>query len=147
MYYKPMGDPPYISSKQASGLIMRSWLIYEYTIYQLWAEEWVHGLITHHGLIIHSLQYMPFVQSPGAIAPGITGDLSSYEVTFVPDTGVPMVVAVDLSVCSAGVCQYKLQIDGSPPSSFSFGTVSGMNTIGIGAARVCTSQTISKSMQ
>ncbi len=90
---------------------------------------------------------MPFVQSPGAIVPGITRDLSSYKVTFVPDTGVPMVVAVDLSVCSAGMCQYQLQIEGSPPPSYSSLTVAGMNTIGIGAARVCTSQTISKSVQ
>ncbi len=26
-YYKPMGDPPYISSEQGGGVIMRTWLI------------------------------------------------------------------------------------------------------------------------
>ncbi len=31
-YHKPMGGPPYISSEQRGGLIMRSWLIYECTI-------------------------------------------------------------------------------------------------------------------
>ncbi len=59
MYYKPMGDPPYISSEQGGGLIMHSWLI-NYTnipykrplpiIPELRAEE-------GGGLIIHSLQY------------------------------------------------------------------------------------------
>ncbi len=52
---------------------------------------------------------MPFVQSPGAIAPGITGDLSSYDVTFVPDPRVPMVVTAGLSVCNAGMCQLNFQ--------------------------------------
>ncbi len=60
MYYKPMGDLPYISSEQG-GLIIRIELIYECTIYkrpipiqELRAEE---GgvLIIHHGLIIHTV--------------------------------------------------------------------------------------------
>ncbi len=31
-YYKPMGNLPYISSEQGGGLIIRTELIYEYTI-------------------------------------------------------------------------------------------------------------------
>ncbi len=33
MYYKPVGDLPYISSEQG-GLIIRTELIYKYTIYK-----------------------------------------------------------------------------------------------------------------
>ncbi len=34
MYYKYMGDLPYISSEQGHGLIIRTELIYKYTIYK-----------------------------------------------------------------------------------------------------------------
>ncbi len=38
MYYKPMGDLPYISSEQG-GLIMHTELIYEYTVYKRPIQE------------------------------------------------------------------------------------------------------------
>ncbi len=64
MYYKPMGDLPYISSEQGGGLIIRTEFlcIYEYTIYyyiykrpipiqKLKGEE-------AGGLIIRTIRYM-----------------------------------------------------------------------------------------
>ncbi len=61
MYYKPMGDLPYISSEQGGGFInLSTELIYEYTIYykrpipiqELRAEEGGRRII-HHGFIIN----------------------------------------------------------------------------------------------
>ncbi len=39
LYYKPMGDLPYISSEQAGRLIIRTELIYMYIISVLYIQE------------------------------------------------------------------------------------------------------------
>ncbi len=58
-----MGDLPYITSEQGGRLIIRIWLIYEFTMYkrpipirELQGEEGG-GLIIHHGPIIRTVRY------------------------------------------------------------------------------------------
>ncbi len=60
MYYKPMGDLPYISSEQWGGLIIHTEFIYEYTIYKRpipnfeLKRGWAYN---HHRLIIRTIEY------------------------------------------------------------------------------------------
>ncbi len=60
MYYKPMGDLPYISSQQGGVLVICTWLIYEFTrpipIQELHAEEGGGLIIIYHGLIIRTIR-------------------------------------------------------------------------------------------
>ncbi len=50
-YYEPMGDLPCISSEQGGRFIIRTWLIYEFTISVLYLYKNFEGggLIIHHG--------------------------------------------------------------------------------------------------
>ncbi len=63
MYYKPMGDLPYISSEQGAGLIIHHGLImritmYKRLLYKNFELKRGGGLIIHHGLIIHTIRYV-----------------------------------------------------------------------------------------
>ncbi len=83
-------------------------------------------------------------QSPGDIAPGITGDLTGYVVTFNPDVGAPEEETVDLTACRApGICQYVLLVKCSL-SSYPSVTAAGVNAAGAGTARKCNTHSISK---
>ncbi len=66
MYYKPMRDLPYISSEQGGGLIIRTKLIYKYSISVLYLYIYIYiqelraeeggGRIVHHGLMIRTIR-------------------------------------------------------------------------------------------
>ena len=75
--------------------------------------------------------------------PGLTGDITQYQIRF--QTGSVVVIeTVNIASCTAGRCNHTLGPSSNPPSSYDSVSVAAENVVGVGAARTCTSQTISE---
>ena len=80
---------------------------------------------------------------PGEACPGPTGNISQYQLSF--QTGsVFGAENVNIARCTAGGCSHTFEPPSNPPSSYDSVSVAAENVLGVGAARTCTSQTISE---
>ena len=80
---------------------------------------------------------------PGEACPGPTGDITQYQISF--HTGSVMATEnVNIARCTAGRCSHTFELPSNPPSSYDSVSVTAENVVGVGAARTCTSQTISE---
>ena len=82
---------------------------------------------------------------PGEACPGPSGDIARYQINF--QTG--SVVATEImnsTECIVGICEYTYRpaSNGSVCSSYDNVSVAAENVMGVGAARTCTTQTISE---
>jgi len=51
---------------------------------------------------------------------------------------------VNIASCTAGRCSHTFELPSNPPSSYDSVSVAAENVVGVGAARTCTTQTISE---
>ena len=80
---------------------------------------------------------------PRNTCPGPTGNVTQYQISF--QTGsVVATESVDTAECTAGWCSHTFEPPPNPPSSYDSVSVAAENVVGVGAARVCISQTISE---
>ena len=71
--------------------------------------------------------------------PGVSGDIIQYQISF-QSGSVVVTESVNISRCIAGRCSYTFE----PPSSYDSVSVAAENVVGVGAARICTTQPISE---
>ena len=70
---------------------------------------------------------------------GPMGRITRYQISF--QTASSMVTeSVNIAMCTAGRCSHTFE----PPSSYDSVSVAAVNVVGVGAARTCTTQTISE---
>ena len=75
--------------------------------------------------------------------PGVSGNITQYQISF--QTGsVVTTENVNTARCIAGRCSHTFEIPSNPPSSYDSVSVAAENVVGVGAARTCTTQPISK---
>ena len=92
--------------------------------------------------------FLPFMQGPvdpGEACPGPSGNITQYQISF--QTGSVVVTEIMNSTeCIAGICDYTYRpsSNGSVCSSYDSVSVAAENVVGVGAARTCTTQTISE---
>ena len=80
---------------------------------------------------------------PGAACPSPTGSITQYQISFL--TGSVVVTEnVTIDRCTAGRCSHTFELPSNPPSSYDSVLVAAENVVGVGAARTCTTQTISE---
>ena len=80
---------------------------------------------------------------PGEGCPGITGNVTQYQISF--QTGsVVATESMNTSTCTARKCSQTFEPSSNPPSSYDSVSVAAKNAVGVGAARTCTTQTISE---
>ena len=74
---------------------------------------------------------------------GPTRDITQYQIRF--QSG-PVVATenVNIPTCTAGRCSHTFEPPSNPPSSYDSVSVAAENVVGVGAARNCTTQTISE---
>ena len=73
----------------------------------------------------------------------LTGNITQYQISF--QTGsVVATENVNISRCTAGRCSHTFEPPSNPPSSYDGVSVAAENVVGVGVARTCTTQTISK---
>ena len=75
--------------------------------------------------------------------PGVTGNITQYQISL--QTGSFVVTEdVNITECTANRCNYAFEPPSNPPSSYESVSVAAENVVGVGAARTCTTQTISE---
>ena len=75
--------------------------------------------------------------------PAVPGDVTQYNISF--KTGsVVATETVNIARCTAGKCSHTFEVPSNPPSSYDSVSVAAVNVVGVGAARTCTTQTISE---
>ena len=80
---------------------------------------------------------------PGEACPGPTGNITQYHIRL--QTGSVVVTEnVNTAECTAGRCSHTFEPPSNPPSSYDSVSVAAENVVGVGAARTCTTQTISE---
>ena len=80
------------------------------------------------------------MQSPVGPCPGVSEAITQYQISF-------QTVAtenVNITRCTAGRCSHTFEPSSNPPSSYDSVSVAAENVVGVGAARTCTTQTISE---
>ena len=85
-----------------------------------------------------------FTQNPGDPCQDVSGDITQYQITFQTATE-----NVNIARCTAGRCSYPFDPASSGlisrvPSSYDSVSVAAKNVVGVGAAKTCTAQIISK---
>ena len=71
------------------------------------------------------------------------GDIIQYKISF--ETGSIVATESVSSVrCTDGRCSHTFELPSNPPSSYDSVSVAAENVVGVGAARMCTTQTISE---
>ena len=84
------------------------------------------------------------LQDAGEACPGVSGNITKYQIRF--QTGsVVDTENVNIAECTAGRCNHTFEPPSNPSSSYDSVSVAAENVVGVGAARTCTTQTISKS--
>ena len=73
----------------------------------------------------------------------LTGVITQYQISFRTES-VVTTENVNISRCTAGRCSHSFEPPSNPPSSYDSVSVAAENVVGVGAARTCTTQTISK---
>ena len=75
--------------------------------------------------------------------PDVTGNITQYQISF--QTGsVVATASVSLARCTTGRCSHTFEPPSNPPSSYDSVSVAAENVVGMGAARTCTTQSISE---
>ena len=74
---------------------------------------------------------------------GISGDITQYQIRFQAGS-VVATENVNITKCTAGRCSHTFEPPSNPPSSYDSVSVAAENVVGVGAARTCTTQTISE---
>ena len=75
--------------------------------------------------------------------PGVVGNILQYQISF--QTGSSVATEnVNITRCTAGMCSHTFEPPSNPPSSYDSVSVAAENVVGVGAARTCTTQTISE---
>ena len=77
---------------------------------------------------------------PGEDCPGPSGAVTHYWITF---QTVSFVIS-EITTCTAERCNHTFELPSNPPSSYDSMSVAAENVVGVGAARTCTTQTISE---
>ena len=86
---------------------------------------------------------LPFLQEPADPCPDASGGITCYQISF--RTRYTVVTEdVNIAECTAGRCSHTFQPPSNPPSSYDSVSVAAENVVGVGAARTCTTQTISE---
>ena len=80
---------------------------------------------------------------PGEACPSTRGDVTQYQISF-QTASVVATEIVNITRCNAGRCRHTFQPSSNPPSSYDNVSVAAENVVGVGTARLCTTQTISK---
>ena len=75
--------------------------------------------------------------------PGVSGNITQYQISFQTESLVAT-ENVNIAECTAGRCSYTFEPPSNPPSSYDSVSVAAENVVGVGAARACTTQTISE---
>ena len=75
--------------------------------------------------------------------PGVSGDVRQCQISFRAGSSVAT-ENVNIASCTARRCNYFFEQPSNPPSSYDSVSVIAENVVGVGAARTCTTQTISK---
>ena len=92
---------------------------------------------------VATLDIPPSSQDPKDPCSGITGNITQYQISY--QTGsVVATVNVNITKCTAGRCSHTFEPHSNPPSSYDRVSVAAENVVGVGAARMCTTQTISE---
>ena len=81
--------------------------------------------------------------NPGKVCQGPSGNITQYQISF-QTPYVNNTENVDVARCTAGRCSHTFESPSNPPSSYDRVSVAAENVVGVGAARVCTTQTISE---
>ena len=77
---------------------------------------------------------------PSVACPGPNGDITQYRISF----WTASTKNLSIARCTAGRCSHTFEPPSNPPSSYDNVSVAAENVVGLGAARTCTAQTISK---
>ena len=84
-----------------------------------------------------------FLQDPADPCPDVSGGITHYQISF--QTGSTVVTGnVNIVMCTAGRCSHTFEPPSNPPSSYDSVSVAAENVVGVGAAKTCTSITISE---
>ena len=75
--------------------------------------------------------------------PDLTGNITQYR-TSIQTGSVVNTENVNIARCTAGKCSHTFEPPSNPPSSYDSVSVAAENVVGVGPARNCTSQSISK---
>ena len=75
--------------------------------------------------------------------PDPTGDITQYQISFQIGS-VVFTENVNIARCAGGRCSHTFEPPSNPPSSYDSVSVAAENVLGVGAARMCTTQPISK---
>ena len=75
--------------------------------------------------------------------PGLNGDITHYQISFQTVSTVAT-ENVNIAKCTGGRCSHTFEPPSNPPSSYDSVSVAAENVVGVGAARTCTTQTISE---
>lgn len=102
----------------------------------------------------HALQLLWFVCLPQkpedqlGTCQGPRGRITHYQIRFQVGSAVLTDVNVNISACTTERCSNTFNLSNVPsgriPSSYDSVSVAAINAVGMGAARMCTSQSISK---
>ena len=80
---------------------------------------------------------------PWEACPSPSWDITQYQINFHTESDV-VTVNVNITRCTAGRCSHTFEPPSNPPSSYDSVSVAAENVVGVGAARTCTTQTISE---
>ena len=86
----------------------------------------------------------PVDSDPGEICLGSSGTLTQYQISFQTGSIINYIFNVSTTMCTAGSCSHTFEPPSNPPSSYDSVSVAAENVVGVGAARTCTTQTISE---
>ena len=84
-----------------------------------------------------------FLQDPVDPIPDISGDITQYQISFLTVSTVAT-ENVNIARCTGGRCSHTFEPPSNPPSSYDSVSVAAENVVGVGAARMCTTQPISE---
>ena len=105
------------------------------------------GLIDRLGLVmsclIGVLWILLFPQNPVDPCPGVSGNITQYQISYQTES-VVVTESVNTAECTAWSCSHSLELPSNPPSSYGNISVAAENVVGLGAARTCSTQTISE---
>ena len=96
----------------------------------------------NHGMTIQNL-FLQDPVDPGGACPGPNLDITQYKIIFQAGS-VVATENVNIARCNARRCSYTFEPLSNPPSSYDSVSVAAENVVGAGAARTCTTQTISQ---
>ena len=80
---------------------------------------------------------------PEEACQGPRGNITQYQISF-QTVSVVDTESVNIARCTAGRCSHTFVPPSNPPSSYDSVSVAAENVVGVGAARTCTTQTISE---